>query len=63
MNKFGWFMTGFYFLGMIIAVILSYHDLGSVNQRAGIFVLAILGIGMSIIFLKDANPDKNEVKK
>lgn len=53
MNRFGWFLSGIYALGMFVTIVLSYNNLGSVNQRVGIFVLGILGIGSCAIFLKD----------
>ncbi len=53
MNKFGWFCCGGYFVWIIFDVLFLYLGLGTPNQRIAIFIVALLGIGFSAIFMKD----------
>lgn len=59
MNKVGWFLTGIYVMGLILDIMLSYYDLGTINQRVTIYIFSIMAIGFNIIFLRDK---KNERK-
>ncbi len=60
MNKFGWFLTGMFIFGMVIDMMLAYHNLGSVDLRIWLFVLCILGIGSCVTFFKDAQSGGSE---
>jgi len=60
MNKLGWYLCGFYAFGIILDIYLSYLDISDSNTRCWILVLAIFGIGTSVLFCKDKQKEKEQ---
>ena len=60
MNKFGWFMCGMFCMVLTLLVILSYLEIGSINERVFMFSMSLGGIGLMVLTQKKKKQKKKQ---